>query len=363
MLFNLKDKVEEKLNSYKDFYEMMFVRSQLDGRGKLTTFVVLGRYCTDSYGRCMRLNREIFTDEDRKAMPSVMTMGEFEEFFISEVKPRIGDERLRIYESVQGASLPFPLPNPRFVCAGCGGGWTLDNCHDIDNEGGFEEIDLSPFVGKTLREAQQEVLERTDAMRDFYKLAIKNPKWVDTNVPDRRECQRGWRDEETKDVTISLDYVVQPNDSTQVHTYRFYHGSCFRQYREECLAQQNVQMKELMKDMFEGAGFKDVHITSNKLPQHMRDWMMLVDGVLEDSDKEMYEKMCDQVKYDRVDTEQGSFGVMHGASGEAYLDLDGTGVTLRELGPYVEGMPFVPMTGEEDQLLRLWQLLTKAKTI
>lgn len=363
---NTKESIARQLDSYATFYAVMLLRNErghykTDGTQgekymRLTPFTILGRYRSDEFGQCWRLNRAMFTDQDRAAMPAVMTDGEFHTFFEKNVRPCITKSWYSIYEGIEGMVPAFPLPSPHIVCARCGGTWMLDQCHDIDAEGNFEDLDLSRFVGKTLREVETELSTRADALRAFgHPLHVQNPQWVDSNVNEQWATpeERGWRD-------VAWDYIVQPADNTSVFCYHFYHGQCFRQLNSERVVEEETLNLEGMKQMLEETGFDDVSITRVPLPEHLRRW---VAADLDES--ESVDEVAKAFKYYRVETQQGSFGIAVAAY--PMLDLEGSGVSLRDLEPQLASEappdfpPIVGLTGEPEQLLRLWQLMTKQR--
>lgn len=371
MAYNSKEGIAEQLGSYAEFYAVMDERRRRGGyndegmrdteSGTLTSFTVLGRYQTDQFGQCWRLNRELFTDADRMTMAPVMSEDEFEMFFDREVRPRITQTFFSMCEGIEGMSLAFPLPPPAIVCARCGGTWTLETCHDIDNAGGFENIDLAPFVGKTLREVDQELTTRTDALRTFGRpLGVQNPKWVEPCADHELATaeERGWRKERSEDNPISWDYVVQTGDRTSVFCYHFYHGPCLWQIKSEVAVVEEMTNLQGMESLFKDIGFDEVVITGTSLPQHLRDWIK--SDINEDGD---FDKIIDAFTYYRVETKQGSFGIAYAVY--PILDLAETGIAFSDFDAEFAAQvppdfpPIVAFTGEPEQLLRLWQCLVK----
>lgn len=115
-----------------------------------------------------------------------------------------------------------------------------------------------------------------------------------------------------------------------------------------------------LKEVFEQIGFEDVIITKAPLPEHLRKW------VAQDLDEdETIDEIAEVLKYHRIETRQGSFGIFFGAY--PALDLEGSGVTLAELEPELaaEAPPEFPQitgfSGESEQLLQLYQLMVKSK--
>jgi hypothetical protein len=368
--FNTREGIAAELGSYKSFYEVLLARhnyrenhmsallpSRLD---ELNEFVVLGRYFASSLGQCMRLSRSLFTDEDRKQMPPVMTSEEFDRYVESHVRPRTKQD-LNLFEPVQGIAPAFPLPPPHLLCEVCSNGFTdLENCHDIDTLGDDQELDLTPLAGKTLRQAEDELALRTDAVREQTRpLAVYKSSWASTDPNMTRTEREGWRFEHSVDHPISWDYEIGAGDRVVVFRYRYFHGECFRKQNQKLEHVQEQSNVETLREMFESAGFEDVQLTQAALPAHMLDW--IAEDCEEDEDER--ELAAQELGYYRVETKQGAFGV--GMAAYPFLDLHGTGASLTELfEEYTHEIPkdavaIVPLTGEPQQLLRLWQLMTK----
>ncbi len=362
MDYNTKDFIEAQLGSYRAFYVLMrsranlgYLRTNNENWQRLTPFVILGRYKSNEFGQCSRLNRALFTDEDRTAMPSVMSDEEFRSFFKEHVRPRIKESFWSECEGVSGLAPGFPLPEPHLVCAKCGGTWDLNTCHDIDAEGDFEEINLSSFTGRTLFWVQAKLEASTDALRRFgHPITVQNLQWSDPRAVDDEYAdpkELGWRE-------VTIDYIVQPGDKTSMFRYRFYHGPCFRQLNTDRSEEQATSYAEDFKQILGETGFEDVQITRTALPEHLRRW------IATDLDEgESIDELAEAFMYYRVQTRQGSFGIAYAAY--PMLDLEGSGVSLHELEPELaaEAPPdFPPITGfsgEPEQLLRLWQLMVK----
>lgn len=363
---NTKEGIAAQLGSYREFYALMCSRANLGYLGinnkkweKLTPFVILGRYKSDELGQCYRLNRALFTDEDRMAMPPVMTNEEFRSFFEEHIQLRIRDSFWSPLEGTSGLAPGFPLPEPHLVCAKCGGTWEINTCHDIDAEGDFEEIYLSPFVGKTLFWVLAKFEARTDALRRFgHPIRVQNQQWTDPRAANDEYAdpeELGWRD-------VTLDHIVQLGDNTSMFRYRFYHGPCFRQLNEERLITQESAMVEDMRQMLVEAGFENVGIIRISPPKHIVEWLAGGEN-LDDTTKEIAD-IADEIDYYSINTQQGSFGIL--VDGYPVLDLKESGVMAQELAPELitedlsgESQFILPLTPAPQQFLRLWQLMVK----
>lgn len=110
-----------------------------------------------------------------------------------------------------------------------------------------------------------------------------------------------------------------------------------------------------MKQMLQSHGFEDVDVQSAPLPQN------IIDAFDDLRDAVRFEYYC-------VTTKQGNFGIMSlPGDPDHLLDFTGTGISMNELYPdYIleqlpDNFPSVIPLEDSEQLLLLWQLLTKKK--
>ena len=359
MGFNSRKGIELALFDYFPFVTVMRERHDDAHRvgNVLDTFVVLGRFETDSRGQLTRLNREVFTDADRAAMPPVMTKDEFIAWVAVNIAPRHANgEFVALYEGTFGVEPSFPLPPAHVLCARCGKGWEIATCHEIGSDTTIEHVSLEPYVGTKLRDALFYIAQQADASRESAgPLAVRNARWETptdgTDNPSRDPEQRGWRSADSTDVAISPNYVIAPGDSTGVFATRYYHGPCFKELAVENDAECRVQSAEGLAGMFSESGFEDVRVSTVPIPEYLRAWLA----------KDIGDQAA-QVPYFRVDTRQGSLGIWTAVY--PVIDLHGTGILPKDLGIETDPddttlLPCVPFLADETQLLRLWQLMTK----
>ncbi len=383
-----KEGIQSRIGSYEGLYELLKERQGL-GRDKddegnrkevyggLTSFAILGRFVTDNYGQVSRVNRTIFTDADRVAMPAVMSYDEFLEFFETQVKPRLekNDRWIGAQEGHEGGKAALILAPPHIKCRKCGNGWDLETCHEIESMQDFENIDLAPFLGKTLREVAEAVKLRSDAECSLMHARVQNPQWVTTTKQYVKSLKvkkarhpgpaylEGWRDEHSKTDPITWDYVIKPGDSTTIFRYHFFHGPCFKELTQDQSAAAELEMIESFKKAFEQAGFDDVEIARTAtLPDYLLDWLA---DTLENQgrDRVNRDELNAGFKYWSIKTKQGSLGIAE--MEYPFLDLTDSGVSLAEFvleegGQVPPGNPpLIMFTGEQAQLFKLWQLLMK----
>ncbi|MFA5133665.1 MAG: hypothetical protein WC459_02575 [Patescibacteria group bacterium] len=121
-----------------------------------------------------------------------------------------------------------------------------------------------------------------------------------------------------------------------------------------------------MKKMLEEHGFENVDIGTLAVPQNLSDSLkkaLIEEG--EDGETLSGEELGSEFEYYRVTTKQGTFGLFMGLY--PMLDLTETGILLSEFLPVEDAADippdFPPLVGfgDSEQLLLLWQLLTKKK--
>ena len=351
--YDTKDGIAARLDTLERLHELVCARQQVgpESDPRLSQFVVMGRFYTDRGGCWIRLNSELITEDIRQQMPPVMTEDEWHEF----LKQRgISGQ---VYEGYGGFALNRP-PSHRLVCASCGRGWDIGNCHDYVEDERFEEgVPLDSYVGKTLRQVQEELDRLNDAVR-FVDLAVRNDQWVNSSPRARSGENEGWRCADSTDHKITEDYVVQPGDEGMFRTHEYYHGACARIRQAELAVEQEAETVEAFREMFEQTGFDAVVITKTALPNHIRDWVRQEGKDIDD------EVIANEMTYFRVETGQGAFGIFIAAY--PLIDLTGTNVGLVDVAPELAGVPIPPnvpplcgFDGDTAFLLRLWQMLVK----
>jgi hypothetical protein len=354
-IYDTEAGVATMLGSYDDLYRLYQARREAVymRHEHLMPFIVLGRIRLDKCGNWWKLERTVFTEDLRRQMPPVMTDQEFHDFAAQN-----GLEEGRLIEGIEGSSSGLPWP-PGLVCTSCGGGLKLENCHDYDDEGDFiEGKPPDEVVGKTLRQAEDWLNLRGNAVYSV-DTAVRNDLWMVDNPDGPFSEAEGWRDENSKDTPITMDYVIQPGDEWSVRAQCYYHGACYR----ELLAEQNTASEQAMadglKEMLEQSGFDAVVVTKSVIPKHIRDWMRQGGDLDDDLD---LDEAASEMTYLRVKTAQGNFGFWFAAY--PAIDLTGSGVKIGELVPEMAAAPagfpdICGFDGDPALLVRLWQLLVK----
>ncbi len=360
MGFNSRRGIELALFAYHPFVTVMRNRHDDAHRtgNKLNTFVIFGRFETQPDGHLARLSRDVFTDADRAAMPPMMDPAEFADYVATHVAPRYpsGTDGIALYEGTFGVEPSFPLPPAHVHCARCGKGWEIATCHEIGSDTTIEHVSLEPYVGTKLRDALFSIAQKTDASRESAgSLAVRNARWETptdgTDNPSRDPEQRGWRNADSTDVSISPDYVIATGDSTCLLATKFYHGPCLKELATENAAKALDQTSLDLAAMFSKHGFEDVRVSVVPIPEHLRAWLAEDIG-----------ELAAMIPYYRVQTRQGSLGIW--VTAYPAIDLHDTGILPKDLSIEMDPAdtttpPCAPFLADETQFLRLWQLMTK----
>ncbi|MDP3792451.1 MAG: hypothetical protein Q8Q89_01850 [bacterium] len=110
-----------------------------------------------------------------------------------------------------------------------------------------------------------------------------------------------------------------------------------------------------IRNHFKELGFKNIEVKQTFVPVHIVNWMM-EEGVLSDKDDEGQE-IQEMVAglYVRIETVQGSFGLLGGPY--PMMDIEGTGVTAQDLGYDKEEPPFLLNMADDKDIFHFRKLL------
>lgn len=337
LLCDTKKGIAASLNTYEALYQLTLARQRHSRSDEsdltdtpcwhLHEFVVLGRFYLDAAGQCQKLSRSTFTDEDRKAMPPVMTREEFSAY----LKATKASASIHVREGT-GVDYGRRLRPPHVVCARCGQNWTLENCHDFDSTREFETLSLDRHAGKTFAAIQKELNRGTDAVRVFNRdvsgaLVIsqsgkRRSQFVSTTSAESGGRKGGQRAEKGMEASLTA--------------FRFYHGACFKQKRAADEASRNLAEAARFELFLEDSGFTGVMVTPAEPPDN-------VFGI--GAAKDAQEARAEGMPYWSVTTEQGSFGFCQ-IGHVLVLTLAGSGVTAKEI---IARLPAEEFGGEQDQ--------------
>lgn len=218
---------------------------------RLVEFYVLGFLSLDTCGNALKLSN--LNAYDFTSLPKVLTR---DDFWV-EIKKIYGDKYCGLSFSYSGGE----IPPPDLQCAHCGKTWSIENCHDTAVHHKEIYIDGKDFSGKTLGEVRLYYACLTDAIyRINSEHFLRNDSFIDLSLayPDDKsewartivKNKRGWVGEKEG---IGNDYVIRPDDTIGINTWKYYHRAC----NEEMLEQVETSK---FKEVFEKAGFQRIEM-------------------------------------------------------------------------------------------------------
>jgi len=206
----------------------------------LSSWIILGRWATDS---CGNMSRCIISN-DYGVKPIT---------WLPDALPKVVEQEalFNVLKLHIASYSGWCVPPANVTCKECGELWTLENAHDLDVKDTHEMVNLSGFVGKTLREAEVPYKERTDGTFFFGSsdLGIRNDKFIDlTPDPKYPSCktnERGWIRK------ITPDYIIQEGDETSTYAFYYRHKLCkqLASHRASLKDFQNIASKAGLKNI------------------------------------------------------------------------------------------------------------------
>ncbi|MBI4433430.1 hypothetical protein HY632_01535 [Candidatus Uhrbacteria bacterium] len=312
-----------------------FTRS--DRESDLHVFIIHGRFVCNGDGHTTHLRHHLLTDAERAAAPIVMTPEAFKVFAMSASARHRLQAPEELFAGIEGLPPEIPIPPPPVRCPRCArADWTIQESHTIVGEVGFEDISGDAFIGKTLREVQQELARRTDGIWEL-QLEVHNDRWANLSVPAEMRFgteDRGWRTDRDDETPITWEHIVHIGDTLKAHVDRYFHAACatVREREQQC-AQYEAEDGEYLK-ILEQAGFEDARITHVSPPEHFVQGFLL--PLFQQMDPEaptkaVAEEFATTKPYRRIDTTQGTFGITE--LEYPMIDLHGTSITAADLNP------------------------------
>ncbi len=308
-VYATKDRIASMLGTYADFSRLVAERraAGMERREPLEPFYVLGKFYFDKYGQCWRLKREDDLEAARGVMLPVMTEAEAE----AALAATAGYGPLELEGSTatyHGQTAPEGT-----VCAGCGIGWTMENCHDLYLDDGKETCTHEPadadIIGKTFSEAVAvtTVVENGGALRRL--MGAIRPK---TGLTGEESMYRGR--------SLKGGDVISPECLATYCHERHYHRACIRKIEE---ARSAAEMQDYIAGIiaaFEHAGFTDVRVVPGGVPPTIRALIMMEADAADEL--AAYEAGTTNIV---VETAQGRFPM---AMDQGMIDLTEVGIPL-----------------------------------
>jgi len=114
-----------------------------------------------------------------------------------------------------------------------------------------------------------------------------------------------------------------------------------------------------LRKLFQELGFRNVNAKQTSIPKHIVDWIM--EEFEEEDEGQEIQEMLVGFDYVRIETFQGSFGFLSGSY--PVMDIEGTGVTVQDLGHDNRAPSFLLSMGESEDIINFRKLLEeKSKT-
>jgi hypothetical protein len=217
-----------------------------DRKEHLRTFIVLGRWSTDTcgnFGSCrFKYDYSKPIDWLADAMPSVVAWEDF-----GRVLPDV---------SMETSLARSNIPPHHVVCSECGDGWTIADAHDCIVCDEMKTISMAEYVGQTLAHVKSVLGQRTDARyRASPERLIRNDKFIDTTVgEDGFPKNKGGWSEAKGESAPNDDYVFQEGDDAHFYVWTFKHAICHK------LALERSDQR-FYAEIVEVAGFTNAFIT------------------------------------------------------------------------------------------------------
>ena len=217
-------------------YKLYKSEHDIDNTFYLTSFVILGRYCTDEFGQLS----EIYVDCKDYNPDNVLKVIALQDFYqyIRIIHP--GDD----YPTDVVRRLGKSFPTDGHTCPHCNSKWTARNGNKGIEIRKNQIIDGTPFIGKTI----EQLADHIKTEEKFYsrlKEFVKNDKY-------QEEFDKVW-------ILADDGHVIESGDSFSVENTYFYHSECL--IEEKASTWYNVFRQELFI-----AGFnciKHEYITSD----------------------------------------------------------------------------------------------------
>ena len=200
---NCEEGLNEYLDTYKDFYEIVQYRKELAEQHPefLQDFYVFkdGLFLLTKHGelkKCLNGFRTQDFQKGKRATPHT-------DFW--NYRKVIGR-----YHHPLLFSRPITLAQPGMICSECGHGWNFSNCHDSVLFAETRSLSLSAFEGKALQE-----------VTDFL-AAIKNTDYriFEEKLLRRQDVWLGQQD------SITPSSIITKGDELWVRTIQYRHTLC-----------------------------------------------------------------------------------------------------------------------------------------
>ena len=315
VMCNTKEGIWAMLRSLNSFNTLIKIRAEAGQNEDLDDFYILGRFFTHRSGHFIKWTPDFFPPEMYATIPPVLTPEEFNalvnQFGVDKNRIRHGDQM----------HLPV-IPPAHLIDPISRQGWTVQTCHDAYPVETGEDLDLEPYIGQTIREVKNILEANPEKIYVFEPLRIFNADLVDVDSPEDSAYgpmrEPGLRpDEDMHD-----DYIVQYGDAMDVRVIQFFHKDTHEIYLNRESQSEIDTFAETIRIFCESRGFTGVEAEFQPIPCHVINY---------ESGATPSRFSWHVSSYFRVQTHQGSFGIMIIKDMTMCLDLMGTEVTAYDL--------------------------------
>ena len=250
--------VQKALSSLKGFHALVNARrnAHYTDNVLLQEFCVYGRWWLDNCGNLGKFLGDDVSVIPKENFPDIADVLSSDEFW-AYTRENSG-RTINVWIS-SGSFAALPLPG--IACGGCGQTWELANAHDCVPVQSSMTFALTDFVGHSLNVVVASLRDRSDALSLVQPhWPIRNDRHIDvrpqTDYPAVKINEHGWVSREDG---ITLNYVIEPGDDTQLDVWHYYHQEC---RRKQLAAQQEATFRGL----FQAAGFRADEIQFRAVP-------------------------------------------------------------------------------------------------
>lgn len=205
---------------------------------RLEQFCILGRWITDT---CGNFGRIIGNERMGDKIPADM----------GTCPPVMNERDLKLFmrgEHLTWAGSGWPFPPAYATCEKCHEKWTLDNCHDFQQNQRSDEAPLEEFVGKPL----SSIIEIPSLKDKLWHRISQDTVYSDVYEGESRSGTSG-----VKWHRVEQDHVIQPGDRAMLQTMVFSHKACY-------VAQVAEGERARMEEVFAKAGYPKVNLITKK---------------------------------------------------------------------------------------------------
>jgi len=221
---------------------------------------------------------------------------------------------------------PLELPPPNYQDPISKEVWTLENIHLCIKSlpvNKIQTLDLSNYVGKTLRQVQEKLDQTTGPdhlVLHMMTISSDRSYYFKQSLPP--------------DLQSLLDHVVQPGDNVLYDTFQYFNRRTLADHsmQQAMNRPRPIDVKENLLHWINEDLFTGVKVEQAELPPWLCNMLL---GEEDDEngniDAETIRAVNQEFPYFRVTSDQGRFGIMMGPEVIPMINLEGTGIKASQL--------------------------------